>query len=278
MEFNTETKKKLKELICFYMNKEIDEEYIKLFIKVINDGLVLPEKIISKSVDERTMGIDSNTKELCIKYNIESMKKNISKLYNIQGRKFVPNLNLFYNYYFSFVLIHELSHLYQKLCYKDSISEYSEVNDLYRKIYSSIINFRNIDLLKYYIFHVKYCHERNANIVSANFLVEVFEKTELDCYSKVAQINTFFSNGYYLKKRKVISPVQRTLNYLRIKEKMETIEIPFNVLFEHGFNISDDDYHFLYDELLDSNGVVNYPETIDKIKTLIKRDNSLEKN
>lgn len=272
MKFSEETNDKLKRLILFSMDKEVDDEYIQLFIEIINDDQNWPKKVtLKKDNKQKIMNTNSALTNWDIIYNLEFMKKFYSKSYSKLDKDFVPQLTYFYSYCFSFVLMHELNHLYQKLCARDSIDKYQEVNNLYKLLYDSISNFRKFDLLKYGLLHDKYCLERNANIKSANFLAEVFEGTELDQYSKVFQMNQLFANGYHIKKGKVVSPVEKTLNYLEIKEDFDTSGLPFAVLFEHGFKITDNDFHFLYDQFLYSGGIVNYEETISKIKILNKK-------
>lgn len=272
MKFNEETNKRLKELIFFNMDKEIGDEYFQLFIEIINSNLNWPEQIIIKKDNQnKIMTTSSNLEEWDIAYNLEFMKRFYYELYSKLDKTFVPRLTYLYSYCFTFALIHELNHLYQKLCARNFIDEHQEVNELYSLLYNSLDNLSRFGLLKYGLFHDRYCLERNANITSANFLAEVFEGTELDQYSKVFQINQIFGNGYYLKKGKVQSPVEKTFNYLGIKENIETKELPFQVLFEHGFKITNIDFHFLYDQLLYSGGIVNYEETMSKIKILNKK-------
>ncbi len=273
MNYNEETKKRIKKLIHLSMNKEVDDEYIHSFIKIINDDLIFSERVkLNKNDRKDMMKTNTDMKNLDIAYNIELMKQHFSKSYSKIDKQFVPSVTLFYSYWISFVLLHELTHLYQKLCARDSISEYLEVNKLYKIIYDSFSHFGKLDLLKYGIFHDTYCLERNANITSANFLVETFEDTELDAYSKASYMNQLLGNGYYLKKGKIISPVERTFKYLKVKEKIETDSLPFETLFTHGFNIANIDFHFLYDEILSSGGIVNYEETMNKMKILSRSE------
>lgn len=75
----------------------------------------------------------------------------------------------------------------------------------------------------------------------------------------------------------MISPVEQTFKYLRIKDKMEEFDLPFKVLFEHGFKITEEDFHFIYDDFLKNKKQVEYYETIGKVKTLIKRDEDSKK-
>lgn len=269
MNLNKEVKKKLKELIYSNINKEIDEEYIFSFIQIINDDSFFPEKIkVSKNDRKNMIKTSTDLESMDISYNIELIKQHFSKAYSKIDKFFVPSYTLFYSYWISFLLIHELTHLYQKLCARDSRSEYLEVNKLYKIIYDALNNFGKLDLLKYSLFHDAYCIERNANITSADFLAEIFEETELSQYSKVSYATRLLSEGYYLKKGKVKSPVERTFKYLKINEEIETDALPFEVLFTHGFKITDYSFHFLYDELLSNNGIMNYEETMNKIKIL----------
>jgi len=46
--------------------------------------------------------------------------------------------------------------------------------------------------------------------------------------------------------------------------------LPFDVLLEHGFQINKDDYHLLYDEILENRWDVDYEKTMSKIKMLKK--------
>lgn len=110
------------------------------------------------------------------------------------------DLSYFYGYWIPFCFIHEVSHVYQLLCSIDSISEYSEINDLYRKLFNSFRQFRNIDRKIYIKCHDKYCMERSANLNAENFLVDVFGQTELYFFSASVQINHLLLNGYYLKR------------------------------------------------------------------------------
>lgn len=273
MEFDVQTERELKELIRFRMNKEVDDEYIQLLAEIMNIDPVFYGKIVIERTGIK-QGIITNYQDNKIFYNLEFLKKEFSRRYSIFQRcgKFDSDLTHFCGYWLPFCFIHEVAHVYQLLCSRDSISKYSEVNDLYRKIYHSFNEFRNIDRMVYTIFYDKYCIERNANFVASNFLVDVFDETELEFFSKLSQINYLFRGGYSLKRKKVISPVERTFKYLKIEDKLENVDLPFEVLFEHGFKIADNDFYFLYDGFLKDKRHIKYYETIEKVKTLTKGD------
>lgn len=273
MEFDDGTKKDLKELILLRMNKDIDEEYLHLLTEIVNSSSIFNGKVVTR-YSPKTAILAADYKKGDITYNIEGFRGHLSKLYRYHKSYFAGDLKQFSGYWFSFCYLHELSHIYQLLCANDSISEYTDLNNLYRDVFDACNNFRNVDRKIYLILHDKYFYERYANIVAGNFLVDVFGDTEFDYYAKLNNINKLLSNGYSLKRNKVISPIERTFKYLRIKNNFEEVNLPFKVLFEHGFKISTDDFHYIHDEVLKAKGSVDYDEVVGRVKTLIKRDDN----
>lgn len=273
MEFDIKTKSDLKELVQLRMDKEIDEEYLHLLTEIINGSSAFDGKVVTR-YNSKVSSFSASYERIDIAYNIEGFKNYFSKAYKAHKAYFDGNLKQFYGYWFPFSFIHELTHIYQMLCDKENISEFADVNDLYSKVIGAFNSFRKIDRMIYLTLHDRYSHERNANIVSSTFLAETFADTELDYYAKLKHINYLIANGYFLKKDKVISPIEKTFKYLRIKDKVEEVDLPFKVLFEHGFKISDDDFHYIYDEVVNTKGPVEYDDVVGRVKALIKRDDN----
>lgn len=274
MNFDLNLKKELNELIKSRSLFSNDEEYCYQFIDIINDASFLPKKV--KLVkNSNTRALAANCKTYDIKYNTLGTLNYIEKVYRKHKKYFFDgDLNQFCDYLLPFCLIHELTHVYQFLCGDGIILESQEINRLYEKILIKIrqngfVNY--INYIKYIFSHDYYCYERYANIVASNSLVEVFEGTDLDFYSKLSQINMLLRGGYSVRNEKVCSPVNRTCKYLGIKDDLEEADLPFKDLFEHGFKIKDQDYDYLYAGII-SNQQVDYDDVIEKIKTLVKRD------
>lgn len=272
MYLDSKTKKDLRQLIISQKDKKIDEDYINLFLEIINSNSIFPQKVIARN-DKETAIFSTDYEELDIKYNLEGFKKRYAKSYEHHKKQgFDYDLEKFYEYWFPYALIHETSHIYQLLCANDSLSKHPEINQLYQKIYNSFKKFRNIDRLKYEFFHDKYSLERYANIIPGIFLADVFSDTELDHYSKLANINSLLSCGYSLKRGNIISPIERTFKYLRINDKIEASSLSFEERFIHGFKISDEDFYYIYEKVLADRHNVDYDKTIERLKTLIKKD------
>lgn len=274
MEISENTKQNLKDLIKEYYDCIWKDEY---FIPRICAILDKEEYFGNSTIKYYNDRMDSNvlievTRNV-VRYNLNVIDKEIHKQY---GKLNLSNLSEheFTMYKYFEWAIHEIVHIWQNIpCAENNISLYSEINYLYMIIHKKFCNFSFIDKRVYGLFHDKCCFERHANITAAKIAIDIFDEFNISEWAKWQYIKYLTNNGYYLRRGKVVSPVERTLKYFGLKDDIiYNNDIPFELLFEHGLKISSEDYHMIYDDILTGRRTsLDYDETVKKIKLLSSR-------
>lgn len=276
MQLEKNTKGHLKDLVLKNYTKEINESYLHDMVAIFNQDPLFNRRLRILS-DDQTKIMATEYENLKIKYNMEGFLNYFPRFYKNQlnHNPLLSDIDfsLFLNYWFSFSLLHEISHTYQFMCNDENISTYLEVNSLYKEIFASLKRTRNFHKWIYKFKHNCYSFERNADLTTAEILAAIFEDTDLEYYAQLLHLNYALMPGYKMKNGHVISPVAQTMKYLPIKEMIDYANLPFAVAFSHGFQISGKDYHFIYDEVLEArkNGeALDYDEVMKRIRSLEK--------
>lgn len=263
------TRLELKDLVDIYRKREADKMFFDSSIELINKQDLFCEKIKTEEVFDKKVVLETEQKEYKIYVNYENAKKYINSIINTY-KNFDVNFNELYNEFFLLCIIHECSHVRQSLYAFENISKYQEINELYRKLIDMLEKMSKLRNMIYQSYGIEFCFERNANIDAFRELVQIYDNPEL---KRIAEINHLYSLlfGYYEKNNKIITPVEKTFYLIGKKIKLPYNDLPFNVAFEHGLKVNDNDYNELIDGLDDLNiGEINYDSIIKKMKKLSK--------
>lgn len=274
MEISENTKQDLKDLIKEYYDCIWKDEYfIPRICAILNEDECFKNVAIKCYNDRMDSNVLMETTRNIVIYNLRIVEEQIYKQYETIKPSIISENEFAIYSYFEWI-IHEIVHIWQNIpCAEKNISSYSEINYLYMIIHDKFCNFKFKDQVIYELFHNKCCFERHANITAAKIAIDIFDESNISEWAKSQYIDYITYNGYYLRKGKVISPVERTLKYFRLKDDIiYNNDIPFELSFEHGLKISSEDYHMIYDDILTGRRTsLDYDETVKKIKLLSSR-------
>lgn len=274
MELSENTKQKLKDLMKkYYHNIWKDEYLIPWICTILDEDEYFKDNTIKYYNDRSNSNVLMETTRNIIRYNLRVVEEKIYKQYEKLKPINLSKYEFAIYTYFEWA-IHEIVHIWQNLlCAKENMSPYSEINYLYMIIHEKFYNFKFKDKVMYELFHDKCCFERHANITAAKIAIDIFDESNISEWAKWQYMEYITHNGYYLRGDKVVTPVERTLKYFRLKDDIiYNNDIPFEVLFEHGLKIRSEDYHMIYDDILTGRRTsLDYDETVKKIKFLSSR-------
>lgn len=78
MMVSAQTENELKELIRFRVNKEIDDEYIKLLADIMNSDPIFQGQIVIERTDNKTL-MSMDYQDFKVRYNLEFLKSQFAK-------------------------------------------------------------------------------------------------------------------------------------------------------------------------------------------------------
>lgn len=273
---NEETKNEIRNLIDSYGIKKWDQNFLDKISEIVNNDdyfdnciSIIKDNHIKCPMEtdyRNTIYENSNLIEKFIVCTCKSLKKNLNLKYNDKNHH-LQNKSDFItqNFLLIFLYLHECSHVKQSLyAYKDK-SEYDQINSIYYRFrvleYRSIFDDQYFSKIKriirqrnYHNHHDDYFYERNADIESLKELMAIYDnnffKDAIDInYIKklISYLSLAYYKGYEKKGNKIISPFEKTLKYCFFPpENFNFQNLPFEVIFEHGFPITFNEYQEIF--------------------------------
>lgn len=110
--------------------------------------------------------------------------------------------------------------------------------------------------------------ERNANYNAFQILNELYKDTD---YKRIAELNHLYNMflGYYMKRGRVISPIDTTFKKMCINTRVCISKIPFEDKLREGMPISVDDYQKFFSVYDDKNlSDLSYDDVMKKVKSM----------
>ena len=270
---NEETKHEFRNLIDSYGIKKWDQKFLDKISEIVNNDDYFDNCISTIKTNDNKCTMSTNyvntifvNNELIEKWITNKCKyltKNLNLKYNDKNHH-LQNKNDFItqNFLLIFAYLHECSHVKQNLCAFNSRIEYSQINIIYFQYFRfKHFDFRDVSKIKKFIrernyltHHDDYFFERNANIESLKELMGIYDnkffKDAID-YNYIKKLISYMSLAYYKgyekKGNKIISPFEKTLKYsLFPPENFNFQNLPFEVIFEHGFPITFNEYQEIF--------------------------------
>lgn len=268
MELDRRTKARLKELVNEPKLKS-EKIVIAQTIDVFNHDYLFSQPIkVRKSSSGASLS--SSVQDYTINFNHDLFEKQFEVNYDT-CKKLSLSKDDAYRFFIFFDIFHEVFHIDQfdktlKMTYP-----YDDLNRIYYVMIDYFCNMRVIDGWIYNGLHNSYFFERSADIFASKLLLELIEIEDVAYLADTMYMNRLFADSYILKKGKVISPVEKTMKYMGLKNLTLDNNVPFDVAFEHGLPITEDEYHYLFDPLnkeIKESGAVNSDLAIKRIKEL----------
>lgn len=244
----------------------IDARFIKDLTMIIDKDSIFqdyPSKI-QPTLSEHILAIGRET--YTIYYNIEYLKKKYHQRYLQDNPEKLPE-TIFYKYWVSFGVCHEFSHKYQFLCRDYGISEWAEVNDFYQLL-GRMWNNSQFNSMHYRKHHEEYFFERNADIIASKMMMSIFPEEEMHEHIDLTYLNAILNGGYTKEDEKIISPVERTYGFLKQSFNLSINNLPFEVRFEQGLPITEEEYDAIYQWVNEKEKRAKYKEINKAIKKL----------
>ncbi len=267
---NEETKNEIRNLIDSYGIKKWDQKFLNKLSEIVNNDDYFDNcismikdnhiKCPMKTTIENIIYENNKLIEEMIIWTCKYLKKDLNlkdndKYHHLQNK----NDFITQNFLLIFAYLHECSHVKQNLCALNNKSEYSQINSIYYRFYNfDSQNFSKIKTFirrrNYHTYHADYFYERNAYIESLKELMGIYDnnffKDEIDYnYIKklISHMSLIYYTGYEKKGNKIISPFEKTLKYsLFPPENFNFQNLPFEVIFEHGFPITFNEYQEIF--------------------------------
>ena len=163
----------------------------------------------------------------------------------------IRNINVLY------CLLHEPSHVWQ-FC---ALDDYDEINRLYAEISKKSVTLYN--KIMYNILRSNYSLERHANIDAYRELGRIYEET---IFAKIPSIfHMYYLDALYGR----LSPVDKTLFIMHIKNDFNTEGIPNSKLIDVGFRLDKDILRELKEIVIkEARGYIDYKESLRLINKL----------
>ena len=266
---NEETKNEIRNLIDSYGIKKWDQKFLNKLNEIVNSDDYFDNCISMINTDAdiimatsygNTIFKNNKLIEDFIVWTCNYLTKKLNLNDNDKNHH-LQNKNDFItqNFLLIFAYLHECSHVKQNLYAFDNKSEYNQINIIYYRF--ETFNFQNFSKIKkiirnryYEIYHDDYFYERNANIESLKELMDIYDnnffKDAIDInYIKklISFMSLDYCTGYKKKGNKIFSPFERTLKYsLFPPENFNFQNLPFEVIFEHGFPITFNEYQEIF--------------------------------
>ena len=264
-----ETKNEIRNLIDSYGIKKWDQKFLDKISEIVNNDDYFDNCISIKKTNEKfamatnyenTIFENNKLTEKWIFKKCKYLTKNLNLKYNDKNHH-LQNKSDFIteNFLLIFAYLHECSHVKQNLYAFNSKSEYSQINTIYYRYKSFVL--QDSSLIKIFIKNIIYdtCHdnffyERNANIESLKELMNIYNnnffKDEID-YNYIKKLISYMAldyyRGYEKKGNKIISPFEKTLKYsLCLSLHFNFQNLPFEIIFEHGFPITFNEYQEIF--------------------------------
>lgn len=267
---NEETKNEIRNLIDSYGIKKWDQKFLDKISEIVNNDdyfdnciSIIKDNHIKcpmKTSIENIIYENNELIEEMIIWTCKYLKKDLNLKDNDKNHH-LQNKNDFItqNFLLIFAYLHECSHVEQNLCALNNKSEYSQINSIYYRFYNfDSQNFSKIKTFirrrNYHTYYYDYFYERNANIESLKELMDIYDnnffKDEIDInYIKklISHLSLIYYTGYEKKGNKIISPFEKTLKYsLFPSENFNFQNLPFEIIFEHGFPITFNEYQEIF--------------------------------
>ncbi len=267
MELEKHTKDELKNM--FNVPRiDINEKAIQHIIEILNRDSLFDNILGSTSTNKNSaFRVLANT--TTIAYNLESFKRNVERVYS-RHPLYDLTLDDYYRFYFLYSYGHEGEHIIQSEHSIKGLYPYEDLNNAYKIAAVDHINGSVMDLIIYRMFHDHYFYERSASIEAAKLSMDIFDD-DLFSFAALAHFNHLFVNGYTLKGKHVISPVEQTMKYLHEKRFTYSDVLPFDIAFENGFPITLEEYQYLCEpiyECMKKGEKGNYKDAINRIQVL----------
>lgn len=244
MELEKNTKNELKNLLNV-PKIEITDEAVENIVSILNKDPIF-SGIIKPYRSQRKFALSVDTATLALSYNIDKLKSDVEWRYNKQA-VFGLTLEDYYHYYLAYSIFHETTHIDQINKGFHNLYPYPDLNNAYYQAFAVTRKRNIIDFIRYLHNHPNFFYERNADVNAAKLSAEIFDDEKLFLYGANLYLNFLFNDAYSLKGNRVISPVEKTMKYLHQKDFTTSDHLPFDVAFEHGFPISLEEYHYLFD-------------------------------
>ena len=244
MELEKHTKNELRNLLNV-PKIEITDSNIESIISILNKDPIF-SGIIKPYRSQRKFALSVDTETLALSYNIEKLKSDVEWRYNRQAI-FDLTLEDYYHYYLAYSVFHEIDHIDQINRSSHNLYPYQDLNDAYHLAMSETRKRNIIDFIRYIHNHLNFFYERNADINASKLSAEIFDDQKLFLYGANLYANFLFDDAYSLKGNRVISPVEKTMKFLHQRNFTTSDHLPFDVAFEHGFPITLEEYHYLFD-------------------------------
>lgn len=268
MELEKHTRDELKNM--FNVSRvDIDETTIKHIVEILNKDSLF-DNILSLEKANKNYSFGVIAQSTTIAHNLDFFKENIASLYSRQPL-FDLTLEDYYRYFLLYSFGHECEHIIQDTHSQKGLYPYADLNNAYRIAFDRNNKCSIIDIMIYHKFHDNFFYERNADINGATLTMDIFDENNMFKYACMVHFNHLFANSYTQKGSKVISPIEKTIKYLHLRNLSFSDDLPFDVALDHGFPITNDEYHYLFDPILKlakAGEPVDYDETLDRVHKL----------
>lgn len=244
MELEKNTKDELRNLINV-PKLEIADKTIENITSILNKDPIF-SGIIKPDRSERALAFSVDLETLDLSYNIEQLKRDVEWKYQQQSL-FDLTLDDYYRYYLVHGLFHEVDHIDQINESIHDLYPYQDLNNIYRIALAEYRRTGFLDYLRYLRHHENFFYERNADINASKLAMEIFDDLKMLLYAANLHSNVLFRRVYSKKGKKIISPVEQTMKYLRRKMPILQDSIPFDIALEHGLPITPEEYHYIFD-------------------------------
>lgn len=226
----------------------VNEATVNKVLSIFNDDLLF-SGTLKWQKREQNIPFSTRTDEKSIKYNLNIMKKKVKRLHERQPL-FDLTLEDYYFFYLIYSLFHEISHLERYIKSTNNEMEYAYLNYIYYLALETCSSVGVFGYLRYHYYHERYFYERNAEIEASKLMMDLADDNNLFLYAETSYINHLFVNSYTMNKGQVISPVEFTFKKLHFPISEVKEQIPFDIAFEQGLSITPEEYHYLYDYVL----------------------------
>lgn len=243
-----------------------DAMFVEDLAMIIDKDLIFQDRPSKIRPTLEKINLKINRKTYTVSYNMAYLKKMCHQRYFQANPEKLPE-DILYKYWVSFGVCHEFSHKYQFLCRDYEISEWAEVNDCYQS-FDRARNNGQFNLMHYRKHHKEYFFERNADIIASKIMMSIFPEEEMHEHIDLIHLNAILDGGYAKEDGKIISPVERTYGFLEQDFNLPTNDLPFEVRFEQGFPITEEEYGEIYQWVNEKEKRAKYGEINKAIKKL----------
>lgn len=239
MNLEIKTIELLKELINEYESKKIDQDYFVKIIEILNrDQLFM--NILSLEFSNKRIVVPGHMKKenigkISIDFNcfFKYLSKNTSEFINI------VNLNKLKLYFGMQYILHECSHVLQRMWAYENKNLHDEVNMIYKKMIDTMNHSKYVRII-YHFNSSNFFFERDANLMSFNVLKDIWRED-----FQIYHINC----EYYLNNMFDIydvighkTPIEITYDLIKEKEIVDVNNLTFEELIIQGFWLDEEQW------------------------------------